>query len=872
MVKRILIATIASSLVFILGCSGISYVAEDLVLISSDARPEITPKGAYYIDNISVTPVSVNSIKGKTVPLSTHTPDLIIETITWSPENPLIGDTVIFTVTIKNQGSDTAGSSRVAYYIDDAPQTSDLVNPMDPGATASETFTWTAQAGSHAITAVADSSNEVTESDETNNEKTYAFSTLAPDLIIETITWSPEEPSESDTVSFSVTIKNQGSDRAGSSHVDFYIDGSTRGSQEVQRIDAGAKVTKTFTWVARAGSHVIEAIADPINKVTESDETNNKKTIIFETLAPDLIIEAITWSPENPSKSDNVTFKATIKNQGSGRAGYSHVAFYINDAYLTSVSVNPIDVGATDNKTFNWIAQAGSHDIKAVADSNNRIAEGDETNNEKTVTFSTPAPDLIIEAITWAPENPQKSDDVTFTVTIKNQGTGKADSSRVHFYIDGSSRGYLNVQEIDAGDKVATTIIWIAQAGSHAIKAVADSDDKVTESDETNNEKAVTFSALAPDLIIETITGSPAGPSIGDTVTFTVTVKNQGSSGAGPSRVYFYIDGSSRGYQSVREINPGATMTKTFTWTTQAGYHDIKAVADSNNEVTESDETNNEKMVTFPVPDLIVETITWSPEEPSENDTVTFTVTIKNQGSGRTDPSRVYFYIDGSSRGYQEVQEINPGAAVTKTLTWTAQTGSHDIKAVADLNNEIIESDETNNEKSVNIQTLAPDLIVETITWSPEEPSENDTVTFSVTIKNQGSGRAVPSYVYFYIDDSSSSYRRVQEINTDATETKTFTWIARAGLYTIKADADSNDEVTESDETNNEKSGIFTVFLPSASTPASAPAPGTKPQVPPAEKTIPAPPPEKGIWLGWWFIVVVVISGGIVAIAKLRFR
>jgi len=899
-------------------------------------------------------------------------PDLIIEDIVWSPEDPSIGNTVTFTVTIKNQGSGKSDSSQVAYYIDDTYLASDSVNPIDPGDSATETFSWTAEAGSHTIKAVADSDNEVTESNETNNVKMYSLSTLAPDLIIESITSSPEIPSKDDTVTFSVTVKNQGNGKASPSRVYFYIDGSSRGYQDVPEIVAGATATKTFTWVAQAGAHAIKAVADGANYITESDETNNEKTITFSPVPPDLIIETITWLPEIPAKGDSVTFTVAIKNQGSGRAGSFHVALYIG-SYQFSDTVNSIEAGATDNATFIWSARAGAYNIKAVADSSDKVLESNETNNTKTVYLST-LPDLIIESITWSPESLQKSDNVTFTVTIKNQGVSKAGSFRVHFYVDNSFKGYQDVEEIDADATVTKTFIWIArtgshsikviadevnqvtesdetnnakriaistlppdfiietitwspegasigntvtftvtiknqgsgksdysqvayyiddndlasdyvssieagasanetftwiaQAGSHDIKAVADSDDEVAESNETNNEKTVTFSTIAPDLIIETITGSPTSPPIGETVTFTVTVKNQGSGRASSSRVDFYIDDSSRGYQDVPEIVAGATATKTFTWIAQAGSHDIKAVADSSDTVTESDETNNEKTITFPTPDLIIETITGSPTSPPIGETVTFTVTVKNQGNGKASPSRVYFYIDGSSRGYQNVPEIGAGATATKTFTWIAETGSHDIKAVADSDDEVTESDETNNEKTVTFSTLPPDLIIETITWLPADPSIEDTITFTVTVKNQGSGGAGSSRVDFYIDGSSRGYQGVQEIDAGATATKTFTWTAEADSHDIKAVADSDNEVTESDETNNEK----TVTLPVSLPPTPAPAPGTEPPEAPAEKPTPIPSPERGLWPDLLFVLAAVVLGGTAIIVILKSR
>ena len=156
------------------------------------------------------------------------------------------------------------------------------------------------------------------------------------------------------------------------------------------------------------------------------------------------------------------------------------------------------------------------------------------------------------------------------------------------------------------------------------------------------------------------------------------------------------------------------------------GQHTIKAVADSNNQVAESDETNNEKTLNLStiVPDLLIQNITWSPTEASAGDTVTFTVKTKNQGSDKAINPRVAFYIDGSSIGAQDIPQINAGALVTNTFTWTATTGSHDIKATVDPDNVIIESNEANNTKNLTLSLPATKKAANP-TAKPTNQSEN---------------------------------------------------------------------------------------------------------------------------------------------------
>jgi len=586
----------------------------------------------------------------------------------------------------------------------------DAVQPIEPGDTAVETITWNAQAGSHLIKVVADLSNEVTESNETNNIQTYTFSIMAPDFIVAEITWLPESPSNDETITFNVTVKNQGSGRSDNSRVYLYIDDSSRGYQEFERLDAGAMVTKSFTWTARVGSHIIKAIVDEDGFIQENDETNNEKTVVFSTVPPDLIVESINTLGlvGSPSVGDIVAFNVFIKNQGTGRSGYTYVHFYRDKYSLDSARFNPIDPGATANYTFTWRVRAGPHVIKAIVDKDDWVVESDETNNERTVVFSILPIDLTIASITASPENPSIGDQVTFDVSIKNQGSGEVSGPRVYFYIDGAYESYQDVAEIKAGATATKTFTLVARARTHTAKAIVDRDDQIIESDETNNEKTIIVSTILPDLVIKQITSSLVSPSTGDRVVFTVTIENHGTGKSDSFRVAYYIENNLLTSDNIDRMEPGSTVNKTFTWTASAGSHNIKAFADYEHKIAESNETNNEKILTISTiaPDLMIEKITSSPASPAIGETVTFSVAIKNQGSGKAINSRIDFYVDDSPSGYQDIPEINAGATVTKTFSWTVQAGSHAIRAVIDKDGLIIESDENNNEKRTTFSAL----------------------------------------------------------------------------------------------------------------------------------------------------------------------
>ncbi|HEY81678.1 MAG TPA: hypothetical protein G4O01_00090 [Dehalococcoidia bacterium] len=935
-------------------------------------------------ESLAISELASGQVKRATF-LGTSLPDLVIEAITWSPQNPVIGDEVTFTVSVKNQGTAEAGASRVAYYIDDAYLASDLVGSLAPGDSASLTFTWTALAGTHLIRAVADSAGEVAEGDETNNEQTVIISTLAPDLVIEAITWSPENPSKGDTVTFNVSLKNQGSYLVSSSRVHFYIDGFSRGYQDVVKVEAGATVNVTFVWTALPGTHTIKAIVDKDNWIAESDETNNEKEAIFLTLAPDLVITGITWSPEDPQESDNLTFTVSVKNQGSGWADSSYVVCYIDDTYLASASVNATDPGDTANLTFSWIAQAGAHTFRAIADAYSKVIESDETNNELAVSFSTLAPDLIVEAITWSPQGPSIGDEVTFTVKVKNQGSGRAMPSRVHFYIDGTLIGYQDIQQVEAGATATASFTWTARAETHTIKAVADSggvvgeedetnnvttitfadislsdlviagitwspespsigdevvfmvsiknqgsgradysytalyldgtrldsiyvsplasnatanltfswravvgthlikavanaSNRVIESDATNNELAVTLSTLAPDLVVREIAGTPSEPMVGDEVTFTVTIKNQGDDDALPSRVYFYIDDYPQGYLEVPGLAAGAMATKTFSWVAQAGLHTLRAVVDPDDEIIENDETNNELRVVFPIPDLTVEAIIPSAFEPLLGEMVTLTVIIRNQGTSKAGSTRVVCYVDDAPLAEASVGELGPGMAASLPFSWMAQAGAHTFRAEVDPDDEVAESEETNNEQRYALSTLAPDLVIERITWLPENPQEGEEVTFTVSLKNQGDGMARSPQITGYIDGAELASASIDELADNTTANVTFTWTALAGSHSLKVVVDPDGVVAEADESNNEKILDLSVASPPALSPTTTPtantsAPSQKPAASvPAEIPVSIPPSEGKLWVELLLIIMGIILLGTFVILLLKAR
>jgi hypothetical protein len=124
-------------------------------------------------------------------------------------------------------------------------------------------------------------------------------------------------------------------------------------------------------------------------------------------------------------------------------------------------------------------------------------------------------------------------------------------------------------------------------------------------------------------------------------------------------------------------------------------------------------------------PDLVVDSVSWTPPTPHAGDEVTFSAVIRNQGTGPTPAGVVHgvgFFIDGLNEvswSDNLTSSLAPGQTITATAnegplgknTWTATPGTHTLTAWVDDVNRIAESNEQNNQliATIAVQEQPPD-------------------------------------------------------------------------------------------------------------------------------------------------------------------
>ncbi|MBB5075308.1 galactose-binding domain-containing protein [Nonomuraea endophytica] len=213
-----------------------------------------------------------------------------------------------------------------------------------------------------------------------------------------------------------------------------------------------------------------------------------------------------------------------------------------------------------------------------------------------------PNPDLTVTGMSASPASPVESDAISLSATVRNIGTVPSGATDVNLYLGTAKVGTANVAALAAGASATVSAgIGTRPAGSYPLSAKVDEGNAVIEQNEGNN----TYNNPTPltvrpvdssDLIAAPVGWSPGNPAAGDTVTFSVAIKNQGNlASAGGAHgvtltvaneagtVIRTLTGSHSGV-----INAGATAPPITlgTWTAANGKYTVKTViADDANEL-----------------------------------------------------------------------------------------------------------------------------------------------------------------------------------------------------------------------------------------------------------------------------------------------
>ena len=735
-------------------------------------------------------------------------PDLII---TEKNETPLDDCRFNVTYTVENIGNGDANASNTTIYIDNDNKWEDPVPELAAGDHHTNTvgpFNCT-PCQPVQVKVEADNDKNVTESNENNNERVNVFKCPGPDL---KITSKSEEALDDCRFNVTYTVQNIGNCKANASNTTIYINyGVEEMEDPVPELAAGEPYTSTvgpFNCTP-CESVEVKVEADNNDNVTECNEDNNEKTNTYVCPGPDLII-----SDKYETALDNCTFTVTytVKNIGECNASASNTTIYINDIEQMKDPVGELakDASVTHEVGPFSCTPCTTLTITVKADNDGDVVECEECNNWKINEFKCPAPDLVITE----KSEEINEDNCTFTVTytVKNRGNCKANASDTTIYINGVNKMEDPAGELAAGEPYTNTVgpFSCEPCTTLNITVKADNNDDVKECNESNNVKENEFKCPAPDL---TITAKSETALDNCSFTVTYTVENIGNCNAGASNTTIYINNV---IVSVDPVGPLPSGGCGYSHTNTVGPFScepctnltIKVEADNYNVVKECNETNNVKENEFkcPAPDLI---IADKHETALDNCSFTVTYTVENIGNCNASASDTTIYIDDVNVLEDPVGELAAGGTYTNTVGPFSCTSCDilNITVEADNNNDVTECNETNNNMTNTYVCPGPDLIV----FDKYETALGDgSFNVTYTVKNIGNCNAGASNTTITVDGTATEYP-APALSSDQCYKDTVGPFdcTPCMTVTVTVKADNDDDVTECNETNNEKTNTF---------------------------------------------------------------
>jgi subtilase family serine protease len=316
------------------------------------------------------------------------------------------------------------------------------------------------------------------------------------------------------------------------------------------------------------------------------------------------------------------------------------------------------------------------------------------------------------------------------------------------------------------------------------------------------------------------------------------TTANQGGDATVASVTAFYLSVDSiagpgdvlLGHRPVPALAAAGQSTGSTSLTippdTVTGSYYVVAVADDGDANAETNETNNSYRWQVRIgPDLLVSSLTV-PAGIESGAVVSLSDTIKNGGGGPAGASTARFYfstnggIDASDQvlASRPVPALAAGASSSGVTSVTVPAGTppgtYYILLQADAGLQVVETKETNNVASAQVQIGADFTFVSMSVPSPATGA-GSTVSVSDVVRNAGGGEGPASTIRFYLSPDAAldatdvvlGSRAVPVLAAGLTNGATTPLVippaTTTGTWYLVALADADHVATETSETNN---------------------------------------------------------------------
>ena len=692
------------------------------------------------------------TVGNKTSSVNITVPE-IIPNKTADIENPNFGDEVTYTVNVTNAGKVNANNVVVHDVLGEGLELisadGGVYNPI------TRTITWTVnlnsgETKSFKVVAKVIGYGNVTNSLVVGN-KTSTVDVDVPE-IIPSKDADNKYPNFGDSIDYTITVNNIG--KADAKHV-VVVDRLDKGLKYVSSSHNGVydEASHTVTWVVdiAAGSSLdltVTAFAEEYGVLTNIVSVGDKSASVDVNIPE--IIPNKTADIENPNFGDNVTYTVTVTNDGNADAKavvvrdvlgkdlkfVSATGTYTFDEATNTITWT-VDVDAGKTETFTVVATVINY-----GNVTNSLVVGNKTFN-KNVTVPEITPDKTVDN-----ENPNFGDNLTYTVTVKNEGNGNATDVII---VDNLGKGLEYVSSTGNYDNKTNTITWKVDLASGETKTFTVVAKIVGYTDVTNEvtvgNKTSAVTVNIPEIIPAKDVNNTT-PNFGDKVEYTITVNNNANKDA---KQVVIVDTLGKGLKFINASHNGKydESTRTITWIIDLGAGEsavfsvnaaVEAYGNIPNTVSVGDKSSS---VNIAVPEIIPGK-SVDVENPNFGDTVTYTVVVTNNGVGDAKQVVVRDILDKGLKFVKATGEYTFDEN-SRTVTWIVDLANGEsqtfyVTAVAEAYGVLI-NDVTVGDNTASADVVVPEIIPDK-TANITNPNFGDKVDYTVTVTNDGIGDA----------------------------------------------------------------------------------------------------------------------------------
>ena len=692
-----------------------------------------------------------------TVEITRLGPTIAVEMadVSVAPDVLILGDDATVSLTVQND-SEIALPLNLELYVDDEsePVVTKTLAELAPGSQSQEQIDWSLPAtagmlGAHTLKLVASS------------EEFGAVATAVAEVSLHinaeiiSINSSPIETAmQGEEVAIQVEARNNGPS-AVNVPVTLHFPSDDKLPETLRpRLGPGETGTAGFVWRTRdyaVGEHTLTATVPEQHNITDGATLEELPFRLTEMLITAAIVD-VTAYPEAPSVGEPVAITVTVRNDGPIAANIPITLHYPAAGKRPETRSPRVDPGQTGTATFNWLTSnyaAGTHrfviEVAAVDSPQQRFMMD---------LLPTVENAAVVAMGTYPVETAMVGEPVEVWIDVRNDGPVALNVPVRLTFPSASKAPETRSPRVGPGETARVTFTWKTSnydAGIHTLRAAILLNSNVTVG-QTSAELRFTLTPLVISATIVNISVNPDEPRIGDPVTITVTVRNDGRVAANIPVTLHFPSGEKLPETRSPRVEPGAVKSASFEWRTghyEPGIHSFRAEA-------AGDPPSSQRFEITLLPPIVNVAIVGVSSDPAETavrgQTVKVWVDVINNGPLALNvPVQLTFPSD-EKKPEVKSPRIEPGETARVEFTWKTSnygTGIHTLTVTL-----LAEYNTTELDTSATIQIrlrssgLAASII--DVSWSPEDPVVGEPVAITIVVRNNGPvTSSIPVTLYF---------------------------------------------------------------------------------------------------------------------------